>query len=221
MSVRSAAARIAAANSPAPVVSLPPFWPGMRIGLFGGSFDPAHDGHLRVSLEALKRLRLDQVWWLVSPQNPLKPNVPSSDLARRIAGAEKLADHPRIKVTGIEAAFGTTYSAETLARLLPRLTGTYPVWMMGADNLAGFHRWRDWQRIAATLPIAVFNRPGDALRALSAPAAKALARFRRRPADAPLLAATPAPAWVFLPSPHIDISSTALRGGPTGAVFAS
>ncbi len=214
-------ARTAAAHAPAPVVSLPPFWPGMRIGLFGGSFDPAHDGHRRVSLEALKRLHLDQVWWLVSPQNPLKPNAPSSDLARRIAAAEAVARHPRIRVTGIEAALGTTYSAETLARLLPRLTGALPVWMMGADNLASFHRWRDWQRIAATLPIAVFNRPGDTLGALAAPAAKALARFRLAARDAPALAAAPAPAWVFLPAPHIDISSTALRRGASGSVLAS
>jgi nicotinate-nucleotide adenylyltransferase len=213
--------RKAAAHSPAPVVHLPPFWPGMRIGLFGGSFDPAHDGHLRVSLEALKRLHLDQVWWLVSPQNPLKGNAPSNDLARRIAAAEAVARHPRIRVTGIEAELGTTYSAKTLARLLPRLPGVHPVWMMGADNLASFHRWRDWQRIAATLPIAVFNRPGDTQRALSAPAAKALARFRLAAADAPLLAATPPPAWIFLPSPHIDISSTALRHRRTGPVFAS
>ncbi len=216
MSVRSAAA-----PSPAALVHLPPFWPGMRIGLFGGSFDPAHDGHLRVSLEALKRLHLDQVWWLVSPQNPLKANAPSNDLARRIAAASAVARHPRIRVTGIEAELGTTYSAETLARLLPRLGGVLPVWMMGADNLASFHRWRDWQSIAATLPIAVFNRPGTALRALSAPAAQALARFRIDPADASILAATPAPAWVFLPSPHIDMSSTALRQRRTGPVFAS
>jgi nicotinate-nucleotide adenylyltransferase len=193
----------------------------MRIGLFGGSFDPAHDGHLRVSLEALKRLRLDQVWWLVSPQNPLKPNAPSNDLARRIAAAERVAHHPRIRVTGIEAELATTYSAETLARLLPRLHGVCCVWMMGADNLGSFHRWRDWQSIAASLPIAVFNRPGDALRALAAPAAKALGRFRLDAADAPLLAAAPPPAWVFLPSPHIDISSTALRRQRTGPLLAS
>ena len=213
--------RKSAALSPAPLVRLPPVWPGMRIGLFGGSFDPAHDGHLRVSLEALKVLRLDQVWWLVSPQNPLKANAPSSDLARRIAAAEAVAGHPRIRVTGIEAALGTTYSAETLARLLPRLPGVHPVWMMGADNLANFHRWRGWQRIAAALPIAVFNRPGDTQRALSAPAAKALARFRLAAADASLLAATPPPAWIFLPSPHIDISSTALRHRRIGPVLAS
>ncbi len=151
----------------------------------------------------------------------MKPNAPSNDLARRIAAAEVVAGHPRIRVTGIEAELGTTYSAETLARLLPRLTGVFPVWMMGADNLASFHRWRDWQRIAASLPIAVFNRPGDAFRALSAPAAKALARFRVDVADAPALAATPPPAWVFLPSPHIDISSTALRRRRSGPNLAS
>ncbi len=214
MSVRTAAA-------PAPVLHLPPFRPGMRIGLFGGSFDPAHDGHLRVSLEALKRLRLDQVWWLVSPQNPLKANAPSDDLARRLAAAAAIARHPRIRVTGVEAELGTTYSAETLARLLPRLPGVLPVWMMGADNLANFHLWRDWQRIAATLPIAVFNRPGVALRALAAPAARRLAAFRLDARDAPLLAATPPPAWVFLPSPHIDISSTALRRRRIGPLLAS
>ncbi len=213
--------RTTAVASPAPVIHLPPFQPGMRIGLFGGSFDPAHDGHLRVSLEALKRLRLDQVWWLVSPQNPLKPNAPSSDLARRIAAAADMARHPRIRVTGVEAELGTTYSAETLARLLPRMTGTLPVWMMGADNLASFHRWRDWRRIAATLPIAVFNRPGQAFRALASPAAKALAGFRLDAADASALATIPPPAWVFLPSPHIDISSTALRSRGIGPVLAS
>ena len=213
--------RAAAVLSPSPVFHLPAFRPGMRIGLFGGSFDPAHDGHLRVSLEGLRVLHLDQVWWLVSPQNPLKANAPSNDLARRIAAAQVAARHPRIRVTAIEAELGTTYSAETLARLLPRLSGVAVVWMMGADNLASFHRWRDWQRIAAALPIAVFNRPGDTLRALASPAAKALARFRLDARDARLLAATEPPAWVFLPSPHIDISSTALRAFSPGPNLAS
>ncbi len=194
-----------------PFVRLPAFQPGMRIGLFGGSFDPAHAGHLQVSLVALRALRLDQVWWLVSPQNPLKPNAPSSDLARRVAAARAVARHPRIRVTGIEADLGTTYTAHTLARLLPRLPGVDLVWMMGADNLASFHRWRGWQRIAASVPIAVFNRPGDAIRALASPAAGALSRFRLDVNDAGLLAGTWPPAWVFLPSPHIAISSTALR----------
>jgi nicotinate-nucleotide adenylyltransferase len=185
----------------------------MRIGLFGGSFDPPHDGHRAVSLEALKRLGLDQVWWLVSPQNPLKPHAPSADLARRIAAARTLADHPRIKVTGIEAALGTNYTAETLRKLAERLPGVDLVWMMGADNLASFHRWRDWEEIAASVPIAVFNRPGLALRALSAHAARTLARARLPERDAGSLAGKPAPAWVFLASPHVPLSSTALRAG--------
>jgi len=184
----------------------------MRVGLFGGSFDPPHQGHLAVSLIGLGALHLDQVWWLVSPRNPLKPNAPSSDLGRRIAAARAVARHPRIRVTGVEAALGTTYTAESLARVLPRLPGVRCVWMMGADNLKSFHRWRGWQAIAASLPIAVFNRPGMALAALSSPAARALRQSRIDARDASGLAAKPPPAWVFLPSPHIAVSSTALRG---------
>jgi len=198
--------------APAADLRLPAFAAGQRIGLFGGSFDPPHDGHLAVSTVGLGALDLDQVWWLVSPHNPLKPNAPSSDLARRITAARALARHPRIRVTGIEAALGTTFTAETLAQLLPRMPGAHCVWMMGADNLESFHRWRGWQTIAASLPIAVFNRPGMALAALSSPAAHALWQSRIRSADARSLAAKPPPAWVFLPSPHIAISSTALRG---------
>ncbi len=189
---------------------LPPVRPGMRIGLFGGSFDPPHDGHRAVSLEALKRLGLDQVWWLVSPQNPLKPHAPA-DLGRRIAAARRLANHPRIKVTGVEAGLGTTYTADTLRKLKERLPGVRLVWMMGADNLASFHRWRDWQGIAADVPIAVFNRPGQALRALSSPAARTLAKARLREGDAHRIGGIPPPAWVFLSSPHVPLSSSELR----------
>lgn len=190
---------------------LPACWPRMRIGIFGGSFDPPHDGHLAVSLVALRALALDQVWWLVSPQNPLKPNAPSLELAGRIRAARKLARHPRIRVTGIEATLGTTYTADTLRKLLPRLDGVDPVWMMGADSLAGFHRWRDWPAIAASLPIAVFNRPGSAFPALASPAAKALAKARIPERAAAALPRMAAPAWVFLSKPHIPLSSTALR----------
>ena len=190
---------------------LPYFLPGMRVGLFGGSFDPPHEGHLQVSLVALRALRLDQVWWLVSPQNPLKPNAPSTDLSRRIEAARALARHPAIRVTGVEAALGTTFTAETLARLLPRLRGVGCVWMMGADNLANFHRWRGWRGIASAIPIAVFNRPGLATRALASPAARSLWRSRHDPSDAARLAGSPPPAWVFLPSPHVPLSSTELR----------
>jgi len=192
-------------------VRLPPHAAGMRIGLFGGSFDPPHAGHVQVSLVALRALALDQVWWLVSPQNPLKPNAPSDDLGQRIAAARAMIDTPKIKVTGIEATLGSNYTAETIARLKPRLRGVDLVWMMGADNLATFHRWRDWRGIAAMIPIAVFNRPGLALRALSAPAARSLAGFRLAPSDAALLPGTWPPAWVFLPSPHVAISSTEIR----------
>ena len=191
---------------------LPFFTSGMRVGLFGGSFDPPHHGHLEVSLVALRALRLDQVWWLVSPQNPLKRNAPSSDLARRVAAARALARNPAIRVTAIEAALGTHYTAETLARLLPKMPGVDCVWMMGADNLANFHRWKGWRSIAAMIPIAVFNRPGSARAALASPAARTLWRSRRDPADAADLAGSPPPAWVFLPSPHVPLSSTELRG---------
>jgi nicotinate-nucleotide adenylyltransferase len=183
----------------------------MRIGLFGGSFDPPHQGHREVSLVALRALRLHQVWWLVSPRNPLKPNAPSADLARRVAAARALASHPRIRVTAIEAALHTTYTAETLERLIPRMRGARCVWMMGADNLATFHRWRDWRAISAHVPIVVFNRPGYAFKALSSPAASTFRRFRLAPGDAGALPETPPPAWVFLPSPSIPLSSTALR----------
>lgn len=194
---------------------LPPSRPGLRVGLFGGSFDPPHEGHRAVSLEALKRLHLDEVWWLVSPQNPLKPRAPDG-LGRRIAAARALADHPRIKVTGVEAALGSTYTADTIARLKARLPGVRLVWMMGADNLASFHRWRDWEGIAADVPIAVFNRPHLALKALSSPAARALAGARLRERDAGRLAETRPPAWVFLSAPHVPLSSSAIRAERVG-----
>jgi nicotinate-nucleotide adenylyltransferase len=193
------------------VVALPQHFPGMRIGIFGGSFDPAHEGHRQVSLVALRALDLDQVWWLVSPQNPLKSNTPSEDLARRVKAARAVASDPRIRVTGIEATLGTTYTAETLRRLLPRLPGVSLVWMMGADNLAQFHRWKDWQAIAASVPLAIFNRPGLALQALAGPAARTLARWRLPEQAASNLAGSLPPAWTFLSRPHIPLSSTELR----------
>ena len=183
----------------------------MRIGLLGGSFDPAHAGHRAISLVALRALGLDQVWWLVSPRNPLKPKAPSTDFARRIRAARKIASHPRIKVTGIEAALGTSYTADTLRRLAPRLAGVDAVWLMGADNLAQFNRWDRWETIAASIPIAVFNRPGWAFRALSSPAAHALAEARIAEKAAARTARTAPPAWVFITRPQIDLSSTALR----------
>lgn len=195
--------------------ALPPVRHGMRIGLFGGSFDPPHEGHVEVSRVAVRTLGLHRVWWLVSPQNPLKPHAPSDDLARRIEAARNLARDPCIAVTGIEAALGTRTTASMLDRLLPRLPGVRVVWMMGADNLAGFHRWDAWRSIVARVPIAVFNRPGLTRSALSSPAANAMRRHRLLVRDAASLAEKRPPAWVFLPSPHIPLSSTALRAART------
>src|SRR5262245_2856555 len=213
-------------SSPDPSLTrLPAFRQGMRIGLFGGSFDPPHRGHRQVSLAALRLLGLDQVWWLVSPHNPLKPNAPSEDLVRRVAAARACAAHPRIKVTAVEAALGTTYTAETLRHLAFRLGGVDLVWMMGADNLRQFHRWRAWQSIAATVPIAVFNRPGEALAALSAPAAIALRQARLPFREAAILIEKRPPAWIFVPTPHVPLSSTERRArrraAPTRVLKAS
>jgi nicotinate-nucleotide adenylyltransferase len=183
----------------------------MRIGLFGGSFDPPHEGHLMVAHLALRRLKLDQVWWLVSPQNPLKAGSPSHDLAARMAGVARLADHPRFVVTGIEAAIGGRYTSDTLAWLKPRMSGVRLVWVMGADNMVNFHRWRGWRAIARTLPIAVVDRPESSVRALVSPAAHALARSRIRERAAAHLADMAPPAWVFLHGPRIPLSSTMLR----------
>ena len=192
-------------------VALPLHFPGMRVGIFGGSFDPAHEGHRQVSRVGLRALGLDLVWWLVSPQNPLKSTAPSEDLDRRVRAARLVANHPRIRVTGIEATLGTNYTAELLRRLLPRLAGVSVVWMMGADNLAQFHRWKDWQTIAASVPIAIFNRPGLALKALAGPAAHSLAAWRLPEQAAANLASEAPPAWTFLSRPHIPLSSTQLR----------
>lgn len=184
--------------------------PGQVIGLLGGSFDPPHAGHVHLTREALKRLGLDQVWWLVSPGNPLKPNPPAP-LARRMAAARALMRHPRVTVTDLEAGFGTRATIDTLealARAYPRLRF---VWLMGADNLAGFHRWERWQDIAARVPVAVLARPGQRLRALTAPAARRFGFARLDQAQADRLRSRPAPAWVFLDIPMRPESSSALR----------
>ncbi|MEM9204889.1 MAG: nicotinate-nucleotide adenylyltransferase [Pseudomonadota bacterium] len=191
--------------------ALPPHGPGQAIGLLGGSFNPAHAGHRHISLIALKRLKLDNIWWLVTPGNPLKDNDGLPPIDERIAQARRIANHPRIKVTGIEAQLGTRFTADTLTRLKRRAPSLHFVWLMGADNLAGFHRWDRWRGIAEALPIAVIDRPGYTQSALTATAADALVRFRIDESDAPLLARREAPAWVFLFGPRSQLSSTALR----------
>ncbi|MET0606765.1 MAG: nicotinate-nucleotide adenylyltransferase [Beijerinckiaceae bacterium] len=190
---------------------LPPHSRGQRIGLLGGTFNPPHQAHLLVSLTALKRLKLDAVWWLVTPGNPLKNNEALPPLERRITACRKLAGHPRILVTGVERELGTHYTANTIAALKRRAPGVRFVWLMGADNLAQFHRWSGWRRIAEMLPIAVIDRPWSASRALSSPAALALGRFRRPERDAAALARNRPPAWTFIHGKRSALSSTALR----------
>src|SRR5207302_4490131 len=142
---------------------LPPHARGMRIGLFGGTFDPPHEAHRAASLIALNRLGLDRVWWLVTPRNPLKDTRGLSPLAQRIAAARALARHTRIDVSGFEAELGARYSHDTIAYLTARCPGVRFVWIMGADNLRSFHRWQKWRAIAAKIPIAVIDRLGPSL----------------------------------------------------------
>jgi nicotinate-nucleotide adenylyltransferase len=191
-------------------LKLPYAAPGQRIGLFGGSFDPPHQGHLMVSLMALNRLKLDAVWWLVTPGNPLKNHAPDG-LGRRVAAARAMARDPRIHVTAIEATLNSRFTADTLAILSERLPDVDLVWIMGADNLRQFHRWRHWRRIAELMPIAVYDRPGSTFTGPAAPAAIALRRDRLRERDAAKLASTPTPAWIFLHGPRVALSSTELR----------
>jgi nicotinate-nucleotide adenylyltransferase len=190
---------------------LPAHAPGMRIGLLGGSFNPPHAGHRHASLVAMKRLRLDRVWWLVTPGNPLKRNDGLPPLPQRLAAAAAVARHPRISVTGIEAAIGTRYTYDTLLWLTRHCPGLRFVWIMGADNLAGFHRWQRWREIAAMMPIAIVDRPQATLRAAGGKAALALARWRLDETDAGLLVTRRPPAFVFLHGPRSGLSSTQLR----------
>ncbi|GAJ30392.1 nicotinate-nucleotide adenylyltransferase [Acidomonas methanolica] len=203
---------------------LPRFGDGRRvtIGLLGGSFNPAHDGHLQLARYALRHLGLDQVWLMVSPGNPLKPAKGMAIFADRLASAERIADGRRIVATDIEARLGTRYTADTIARLRLIFPEVRFVWLMGADNLASFHHWRDWKRIAAMVAIAVVPRPGSTIRALDGQAAHALRRWRRPAREAPILAWRGGKSWTFLPAPQNGISATALRdSGITAALRAT
>ncbi len=188
----------------------PPAASGQRIGLLGGSFDPPHAGHMHISRWALRALGLDAVWWLVTPGNPLKARGPA-DLARRVAACRAVARHPRIRVTDIEARLGSRYTADTLDRLRALHPGIRFVWLMGADNLRGFHRWDRWDRIMRTTPVAALARPGEQVRAGLAPAARRFARWRRPAGAARSLAVSAPPAWIMLTGPMSHQSSTAIR----------
>jgi len=196
---------------PSRYLRMPHVEKGMAVGLFGGSFNPPHGGHALVAEIALRRLVLDQLWWIVTPGNPLKSGRELAPLAERVAASETLAKDPRIKVTAFEAAYHVRYTADTLALVRAKNPGVDFVWIMGADNLRDFHRWQRWQRIATTFPIAVIDRPGATLSFLSSVVAKTFDYARVDEIDAPRLARMKAPAWTFIHARRSALSSAALR----------
>ncbi len=192
-------------------LKLPHAGRGNRIGIFGGSFNPPHSGHRLVAATALKRLGLDQVWWFVTPGNPLKSHSNLAPLEKRLHLARQMADHPRMKVTAFETVLGTPYTARTLIALRAMRPSVRFVWVMGADNLSGFHYWQDWRAIVGSVPIAIVDRPGASLSVLSSPMAKAYEKFRLPEEEAALLPDMAAPVWTFLHTPLDNSSSTELR----------
>ena len=192
---------------------LPPFAPGMRIGLLGGSFNPPHEGHALITRLALTRLGLDRVWWLVTPGNPLKSKAELAALQARVEAARRLVAGRRVAVTDIEAQIGARYTHDTLAWLTRRAPEVRFVWIMGADNLIQFHLWRHWRAIADLTPIVVVDRPGSTLSAMSSRAAVALAPWRAAEGEARRFADLTPPALIFLHGPRSELSSTLLRGG--------
>lgn len=184
---------------------------GMVIGLFGGSFNPPHAGHALVAEIALRRLGLDQLWWMVTPGNPLKNRAELAPLATRIKACEALVSDPRIKITAFEQSFGVTYTANTLRLIKAKNPLAKFIWVMGADNLRSFHRWQNWRKIAETFPIAVIDRPGATLAYLSSTMAQAYSQARVDEDDAGILWTKTAPAWMFIHGPRSTLSSTALR----------
>jgi nicotinate-nucleotide adenylyltransferase len=191
------------------MLKLPPHGAGQRIGLFGGSFNPAHQGHYMVALYALKTLQLDWVWWLVSPQNPLKDPSITDDYAKRLAYTRRVASHPRFVVTDIEQQMHTRYTEDTLHQVNRLAPDVSFVWIMGADSLASLHRWHHWLDIMNAVPLAVLARPGYSIPALRGPAATRFAKDRVASPAAVLAARLP--AWTFVTMPLRKESSTAIR----------
>ncbi|MDY8108683.1 nicotinate-nucleotide adenylyltransferase [Fulvimarina sp. 2208YS6-2-32] len=184
---------------------------GQVVGLYGGSFNPPHEGHLLVAERATRRLALDAVWWLVTPGNPLKDHGDLEPLARRLAAVRKLGAGPHHRATAFEAAYRVRYTADTIRIARARSPHLRFVWIMGADSLTGFHRWQDWEEIARSVPIAIIDRPGDTLSTLSSKFAIRYARFRVPEHEAADLAYRKAPAWTFLHGARTAMSSSTLR----------
>jgi nicotinate-nucleotide adenylyltransferase len=191
---------------------LPPFAPGMRVGLLGGSFNPPHEGHALITRLALRRLALDRVWWLVTPGNPLKSLTGLAALKARVEAARRLDVGPKVVISDIEAHIGSRFTYDTLLWLKRRAPSIHFVWIMGADNLRQFHLWRHWRLIADLVPIVVVDRPGSTLKAISSPAGGALAPWRVPERDATRFATMRPPGLLFLHGPRSRLSSTALRG---------
>lgn len=183
---------------------------GQRIGLLGGSFDPPHLGHVHITLWALRALKLDRIWWLVSPGNPLKCRPPAP-IEERVAVAQRLMRHPRVDITDIEQRLGSVYTADTLRRLSLAYPGVRFIWLMGADNLASFHRWEKWEWIACNYSIAAFARPGEQLRAGLSPMARRFAQQRVQPSVARLLGTGDSARWTLLTGLMSADSSTEIR----------
>ncbi|MGH1577390.1 nicotinate-nucleotide adenylyltransferase [Planktotalea sp.] len=183
---------------------------GRRIGLLGGSFDPAHAGHVHITLEALKRFDLDEIWWLVSPGNPLKSHGPAP-LELRMEQAAKVMQHPRVRILDLESEMQTRYTAQTQRALRQRFPFARFTWLMGADNLGQFHLWKNWEAIMTSVPIGVLARPGERIEGRTAPAAQIYRHSLLKGRRARLLASSEAPAWAFVNVPMRDISSSELR----------
>ncbi|MEQ8746096.1 nicotinate-nucleotide adenylyltransferase [Pyruvatibacter sp.] len=184
---------------------------GLRIGLLGGSFNPAHDAHRHISLVALRHLNLHQVWWLVSPQNPLKSERGMAPFEQRMQSARDMAQHPAIRVTDMETQLGTRYTADTVRALTRRAPATHFVWLMGADNLLSFPRWHQWTRLMHSVPVAVIARPGYSLKARLSHAATRYAHSQYCVEAAAHLPGAKPPAWVFIEDQPNTLSSTRLR----------
>ena len=196
---------------PAQRVRLPAVGVGQSVGLYGGSFDPVHDGHLLVAEQGLKAVKLDWVWWLVTPGNPLKAHDPSHGLIARMAAVSKAADGPRTHILDVEQHLGVRYTADTVSILQTMRPDVRFVWLMGADNLASFHNWNAWKSIVARVPIAVVDRPGSRHAALSSKVAQMFEKQRLDSADAALLAGAKPPIWSFVRGPLSSSSSTIMR----------
>jgi nicotinate-nucleotide adenylyltransferase len=201
----------ARAGANPPMMKPPFFGKGQRIGLFGGSFNPAHYGHYMVALYALKRLQLDWVWWLVSPQNPLKDPSETGEYEERLTFTKHIARHPRFVVTDIEKQVSSRNTAETLLALGQTMKQANFIWIMGADSFANLHKWHNWTDITEALPLAFLARPGYSIRALSGRASLRYASPASKPIEAAKLVTRKTPAWVFLPMPLRPESSTAIR----------